>query len=362
MYYDPNAKIAIYAEGEFGRGRSKTGEGVLRYGHNQVVAVLDSTLAGSKVKDVTMIDSFVPVVSSIEACKQLGAQALLLGTAYTGGRLPELWRTDIKLAIAAGLDIINGLHDFLSEDGEFVNAAAAAGVKLLDVRRPPDNLPVASGRVLTSPAHVVLTVGSDCSVGKMTASLELVRSASKKQRKAGFIATGQTGIMICGRGIAVDRVIGDFMAGAVESLILAEGGENEFLMVEGQGSLVHPGFSGVTLALLHGACPHALVLCHKAGKEKIGETGFPVPPLSDLVSLYEHMASFMRPAKVVGVCLNTAVLDAQEAKRQVSKIEDELNLPCCDPVRDSADRIFDALVRHKENKDARSCSQAVSGA
>lgn len=350
MYYDPNAKIAIYAEGEFGRGRSKTGEGLLRYGHNPVVAVVDSTLAGQRVKDVIAIDSAVPIVSSIEECRRLEAKALLLGTAYTGGRLPEQWRADIQVSIASGLDIINGLHDFLSEDEELAQAATRAGVQLLDVRRSPDNLPVASGQVLSSSAYVVLTVGSDCSVGKMTASLELVRSASRKKRRAGFIATGQTGIMICGRGIAVDRVIGDFMAGAVEKIILDDAGHNEFLMVEGQGSLVHPGFSGVTLALLHGACPNALVLCHKAGKEKIGDLLFPVPPLPELVSLYERMASFMRPAKVIGVCLNTAALDAEEALRQTSKIEDELNLPCCDPVRHSADRIFDALVQHKEKE------------
>lgn len=350
MYYSQTARLAVYAEGEFHKGKSKTAEGVIRYAPNPIVAVIDSSQAGKKVSDlIPGVTCDAPLVSSVDEALQYKPDALLLGTAWAGGEMPARWRPDIIKSIQSGMDIINGLHDFLSEDKEIAQQAKTHGRKLLDVRRPPDNLPVGNGLVLSCKGHVVLTVGSDCSVGKMTASLEIQKSAKARGIKAGFVATGQTGIMICGTGIAVDRVIGDFMAGAVEQIVLesAEAG-NDLILVEGQGSLVHPGFSGVTLALLHGACPHSMVLCHKATKTKIVETEFDIPPLPKLIPLYEHMAGWMRPAKVAAIAVNTVGLSEEAAATYVQELEQETGLPCCDPVRHGADRLLDGILKEQE--------------
>jgi uncharacterized NAD-dependent epimerase/dehydratase family protein len=346
MYYNQNAKLAIYAEGEFGK-TSKTAEGVLRYGTNPVVAVIDSKHTGKKVRDVLSIPSEVPIVGSVSECLALEPDALLLGSAWAGGALPAQWRPDILTAVNSGLDIINGLHDFLSDDAEIAKAAKQHSSKLLDVRKPPDKLPVASGKALKVPGFIILTVGSDCSVGKMTVSLELGRSAAKRKKSAKFVATGQTGIMIAGDGIAIDRVIGDFMAGATEKMVV-DAGRHDYILVEGQGSLVHPGFSGVTLALLHGSCPHALVLVHNPSRPTIKGTDFPITPYRKLIQIYESMSECMRPAKVVAVALNTSAMTEEEAQRAIAQAEAESGLPATDAVRYGGDKIFDAIVAYQE--------------
>jgi len=343
MYYSQTARLAVYAEGEFGKGHSKTAEGVIRYARNPVVAVIDSEQKGKTVRDVVGLDCQAPIVGSVSESLRFKPDALLLGTAWTGGRLPGAWRKDILTAIKSGLDIINGLHDFLGDDDEIARCAAEHDRRLLDVRRPPAELPVASGKAAGVSALTVLTVGSDCSVGKMTTSLELTYAAERAGRKARFIATGQTGIMIVGDGIAIDRVIGDFMAGATEQMVIAHGYDNDYVFVEGQGSIVHPGFSGVTLALLHGAAPEAMILCHKAAKTRIGELPFPITPLPALVALYEEMAAYVRPARVLGISINTAGLSDGEARHAVSAAEKECGLPATDPVRFGADDLLNAL-------------------
>lgn len=346
MYYNQQARLAIYAEGEFGKS-SKTAEGVLRYGKNPVVAVIDSTNTGKTVKDLTGIACEAPIVGSVDESLSLKPDALLLGSAFQGGALPPHWRGDILKAINSGLDVINGLHDFLAEDPEFSKAAQLGKRKLLDVRRPPDSLPVASGRVLQIPSFVVLTVGSDCTVGKMTVSLELTKVAEQRGHKAKFIATGQTGIMICGEGIAIDRVIGDFMAGATEQMVV-DAKDHDFIFVEGQGSIVHPGFSGVTLALLHGAAPQAMILVSNPSRQKMKDTNFPIIGYSRLIELYEQNAQCIRPSKIVGIALNTRTLSEADAKAAVQQATEETGLPATDAVRFGADNLFDALMSYRE--------------
>jgi uncharacterized NAD-dependent epimerase/dehydratase family protein len=346
MYYDPKAKLVIYAEGEFGKS-SKTAEGVLRYGSNPVVAVIDSQHRGKKVKDVLPMQSEVPIVGSVQESLALQPNALLLGSAWAGGALPAHWRPDILTAVNSGLDVINGLHHFLTEDAEISTAAKQHKTKLLDVRKPPEQLPVASGKALGVEGFVVLTVGSDCSVGKMTVSLELAKSAEKKGKTAKFVATGQTGIMIAGSGIAIDRVIGDFMAGATEQMVVEASG-HAYILVEGQGSLVHPGFSGVTLALLHGSCPHAMVLVHNPSRPCVKGTDFPITSYPKLIEIYERMAEPFRPAKVVAVALNTSAMNEADAQKAIAQAEAESGLPATDAVRYGADKIFDAIVAYQE--------------
>src|SRR6185369_12970501 len=211
-----------------------------------------------------------PIVGTVEDAMRLAPTTALVGVATQGGRFPPAWRELLKSCIAHGLDLENGLHEFVSDDPELVELARRHSVELRDLRKPPPGLNVPTGENLELGAHVVLTVGSDCAIGKMTVSLELDREARRRGIAAQFVPTGQTGIAIAGWGISVDAVVADFVAGAAERLVVegaARGGE--LLWVEGQGSLIHPVYSGVTLGLYHGSVPHRLVLCHEPGHDTI---------------------------------------------------------------------------------------------
>jgi uncharacterized NAD-dependent epimerase/dehydratase family protein len=317
----------------------KTMHGVLRYRRSDVVAILDSARAGES-------ESGVPIVADVDAALAYGPEVALVGVATQGGRFPPAWRVLLRRSIESGLSIENGLHEMLGDDPELRPLADDAGIELRDLRRPPPGLDCATGANLDVDARIVLTVGSDCAIGKMTVSLELDRAARERGIASVFVPTGQTGIAIAGWGIAVDAVVSDFLSGAAEQLVLEgrrRGGE--LLLVEGQGSLIHPAYSGVTLGLYHGSVPHALVLCHRAGATEIeGSPGHPIPPLRDLVRLHEHMALPRRPARVAAVAVNTAGLDESAAAEAVARAAEEAGLPACDPVRDGADVLLEAVL------------------
>jgi uncharacterized NAD-dependent epimerase/dehydratase family protein len=316
----------------------KTMRGVVRYRPHPVVAILDSERAGETYEDV-------PIVGSIADALPYEPTAALVGVAVAGGRLGPEWRELIREAIDAGLDVEAGMHEFLSDDPELAALAAERGVELLDLRRPPDDLSVPTGENLTHGAQVVLTVGSDCAVGKKTMAIELHREAERRGLRSVFVPTGQTGIMIEGWGIAVDAVISDFLAGAAERLVLEGARRGDLLWVEGQGALLHPQFSGVTLGLLHGSAPHVLVLCHVAGQEEIeGVEGHAIPPLPALVDLYERICLPVRPAKVAAIALNTSALDEDAARSAVAATQRETGLVTDDPVRFGAARLVDAVL------------------
>jgi uncharacterized NAD-dependent epimerase/dehydratase family protein len=246
----------------------KTMRGVLRYRRDDVVAILDSARAPGDTEDG------VPVVASLDEALRLEPTTALVGVATQGGRFPPAWRELIRGCIEHGLDIENGLHEFLADDPALRDLAARHGAELRDLRRPPADLSTATGANLDVPATIVLTVGSDCAIGKMTVALELDLEARRRGMRSLFVPTGQTGIAIAGWGIAVDAVVADFIAGAAERLVV-EGAERggELLWVEGQGSIVHPVYSGVTLGLFHGSAPHLLLLCHEAGRTEIEGVG-----------------------------------------------------------------------------------------
>jgi D-glutamate N-acetyltransferase len=332
-------RVLILAEGRSGDPHyGKTARGVLRYRKEQVVAILDSTRAGAEQ------DGF-PVVGTVADAMRYSPTVALVGVATQGGRFPPAWRRLLVDAIDAGLDLENGLHEFLNRDEELTALARARGVELRDLRLPPPGLNVPTGANLTHPGKTVLTVGSDCAIGKMTVSLELDREARRRGIASEFVPTGQTGIAIAGWGISVDAVVSDFIAGAAERLVL-EGVERggELLFVEGQGSLLHPAYSGVTLGLIHGSAPHAYVLCHQAGQTVVDENeDFPMPSLGDLVDLHERMSLLARPARVLAIALNTRDLDEPSARAAVEAAEAETGLPADDPVRFGAARLVDAL-------------------
>jgi uncharacterized NAD-dependent epimerase/dehydratase family protein len=256
--------------------------------------------------------------------------------------------TLLRSCVEHGLDVENGLHVFLGDDLELSALAAERGVELRDLRRPPAGLSTATGENMAVDATIVLTVGSDCAIGKMTVSLELDLEARRRGRTSVFVPTGQTGIAIAGWGISVDAVVADFIAGAAERLVV-EGHERggELLWVEGQGSLIHPVYSGVTLGLYHGSVPHTLVLCHQAGHTEIEGAGggpHPIPPLRELVELHERLALPARPARVAAIALNTRELDEDAARAAIAAAEAETGLPADDPVRFGAARLVDAVL------------------
>jgi uncharacterized NAD-dependent epimerase/dehydratase family protein len=335
-------RLLILAEGfSADPHHGKTARGVIRYRPEDIVAILDTERAPGDTQDG------FPIVRSVEEARQYEPTTALVGVATTGGRFPPAWRELLKEAIRAGLDLESGLHEFVSDDPELVALAREHGVELRDLRKAPPGLNVPTGANLTHGATTVLTVGSDCAIGKMTVSLELDREARRRGIKSEFVPTGQTGIAIAGWGISVDAVVSDFIAGAAEQLVV-EGAERggELLLVEGQGSLLHPFYSGVTLGLIHGSAPHAYVLCHKAGERFVeGDERFEIPPLSELADLHARMSLLARPARVHAIALNTSDLDEASAHRAVEETEAETGLPSDDPVRFGAGKLVDALER-----------------
>ena len=337
---EPLESLLILAEGFSGDPHyGKTGRGVLAYGRRPVVAILDSTRAGES-------QNGVPIVASVADALPFGPTTALVGVATQGGRFPPAWRNLLRTAIASGLHVENGLHEFLADDEELTALAGRHGVELRDLRRPPAGLDVPSGANLELPAKIVLTVGSECAIGKMTVALELDRAARERGLASQFVPTGQTGIAIAGWGIAVDAVVSDFLAGAGERLVV-EGHERggELLFVEGQGSLIHPAYSGVTLGLVHGTAPHLFVLCHLAGQTEIeGYPGQPIPPLQELVELHERIALPARPARVAAIALNTRLLEEEDARAAIAAAEAETGLPADDPVRFGSATILAAVL------------------
>ena len=334
-------RLLVLAEGRSADPHyGKTARGVIEYGPDPVVAVVDSTQAGTNL-------SGVPVVATVEEGLTAGERptTALVGVAVAGGRLPAEWRAIIRTCIEAGLDVESGMHEFLADDKEFAALARERGAELRDLRRPPDDLSVSTGANLEHAATVVLTVGSDCAIGKKTVAIELDREARRRGLRSVFVPTGQTGIMIAGWGIAVDAVVSDFLSGAAERLVVEGATRGDLLFVEGQGSLVHPQFSGVTLGLYHGSAPHALVLCHAAGQTEIeGSPGHAIPPLGELVALHERLALPARPARVAAIALNTRPLDEEEARRAIEAAQEETGLPADDPVRFGPGRLLEAVL------------------
>ena len=345
-------RVAILAQGLFDRQHAKTAIGALRYAPYPIVAVVDATRAGTDSAAAVGVGRGIPVVASVADAAALGADTLLIGTAAPGGRIPDDYRPLLADALRRGLAVWNGLHERVLADPALRGAAESGGGSVRELREPPADLPIGGHRRRRPGSRVVLTVGSDAAVGKMTVALELVRALERREQRAAFVATGQTGIAIAGDGISVDAVVADFIAGAAERMVCDAAETADWVVVEGQGSLTHPGFSGVTLGLLHGAAPDVLVLCHDAARTEVkGFPGLPLKPLRELVGLYESAALWSRPAgqhvQVAGVALNTSSLDPTEAARAILLAAEETGLPAADPVREGAagaDRLAAAVL------------------
>jgi uncharacterized NAD-dependent epimerase/dehydratase family protein len=343
-------RFAILAEGAFGPHSSKMANALLRFSPTEAVAVIDSHRAGRSAHDILGVGGGVPVVATLDEAMQLGPDALLVGVSPQGGALPDGYRATVVAAIQAGLDVWSGLHELLSDDAELRALAREQGASIFDLRRPPDGLPIAAGRVRETGATIVLTVGTDCNIGKMTAPLMMRPTLRAHGYRVAFAATGQTGILIEGKGIAVDAVVADFIAGAAERLTLEAARDADIVLVEGQGALIHPAYSGVTLGLMHGAMPHAMVMCAQPSRTTINRQGWvSIPPLGEVIRLYEAMAEAVRPAPVIAVSLNTFDLSEAHALESIQRVQNDTGLPTADPVRFGSEPLVRAIDQfHRE--------------
>ena len=334
--------MVILTEGQLGTFSSKTAASLIRYKPDETVAVLDSVYAGRRLEDLLEIGAGIPVVATLREAMAYGPSSLVIGIATPGGVLPEDWRAVIHEAIEHGLEVINGLHTFLNRDEAFVRHAEQKGVQLWDVRQPPDDLDVGRHQAHGLPNLRVLTVGADSSIGKKIAAIEIDRAAREAGWDAEFVATGQTGIMIAGSGIAVDTVAADYISGAVERLVL-ERKHRELLVIEGQGTILHPSYSGVSLGLLHGAAPQALVLCHQPGRDVMRNLPVPVPSYAEMIHAHETIARPLFACRVVAVSLNCFGMSMDDARREVDRVGQETGLPATDCVKFGCGPILEAL-------------------
>jgi uncharacterized NAD-dependent epimerase/dehydratase family protein len=333
-------RLALFTAGLLAETHAKTAHGILRYGDREVVAVVDAAHAGRRVPDVVpYARRDAPVVATVAEAAGLGANVLVVGVAPLGGALTPEWRTVLVEAARAGMALEAGLHTELAAEPEL------AGADVRDLRAAPPDLSVPAGPARRPDVRVVHTVGSDCAIGKMSVTLELDVAARARGSRSAFVPTGQTGIAIAGWGTAVDHVISDFIAGAAFRLIEDGARRAPLLFVEGQGSIIHPAYSGVTLGLLHGCLPDALILCHRAGATALDDyPETPIPPLPELVVTYERLAAAVRPARVAAVAVNTRGLDDAGARAAIAAAADATGLPADDPVRFGGAALLEAVV------------------
>jgi D-glutamate N-acetyltransferase len=339
---DPNQQLAIYMEGCLGGRYGKMGHGVLRYSPNPVACVIDSRFDGKNVQDVISTPRSCPVVASVDEAADLGGEVLVLGLSPSGGRIPPEWRSDLDRAVERGMCLVNGLHDPLAP--RYANLRS--GQWVWDIRAEPQGIQIAAARARDLPNRRVLMVGTDMAVGKMTAGLEIHKEALRRGVRAEFLATGQIGITITGRGVPLDAIRLDYAAGAIEGLVMSAA-DSDLIILEGQGSLLHPG-SSATLPLMRGLCPTHLIVCHRPGCDTLEmHPTVNLPPIKDFIRLYEDLAeacgAFARP-KTVGVSLDTSRCDEPTARDFVQRMADESGLPTTDVVRYGCANLVDALL------------------
>lgn len=341
-------RIVILAEKRLGPTTSKMANGIIRYLTKEVVAVIDSRHAGKMVQEVLNFGGEIPVYSSLEEALAHKPNTLLIGISQKGGKFPSEWYSLIISAIQNKLHIISGLHDYLSDVAEFNVLAEKYNIKITDLRKVKKTGTIARGRARNFQSKIVLTVGTHGNIGKMTTSIELVKDLQKIGKSADWIATGQIGILIKGKGIAADTIKGDFISGAIENAVANVDGNFEYIFIEGQGSIQHLGYSPVALGLMHGSLPDAMILCHRTDIG-ISEYGVNTDDIQMSIRLHEQMLAFVKPAKVVGIALNTYNLTDEKARALILDLEEKTGLPVTDPIRFGIRKLSDGLLKYFEN-------------
>jgi uncharacterized NAD-dependent epimerase/dehydratase family protein len=337
----PNHSLVVHFDDQMGKKYGKMGHGVLRFTSNRVVGCIDRNRHGENSNDVLSYGPECPVVEDVAEALLLGGQVLVLGMAPSGGRLTPYMLKEVDRAVEGGLSVINGLHQTLADR----YSKLPLGQWIWDIRKEPENLGIASGRAASLSNRRLLMIGTDMAIGKMTSGIEIWREALRRGVRAEFLATGQIGICVSGRGIPLDAIRIDYACGAVEQMVL-DAADMDLQVIEGQGSIMHPG-SASTLPLLRGSCPTHLVLCHQAGNDTVAGHRVSLPPLLDLITLYEDIASacggFPRP-KTIGIALNTSNLDGHDAGSTIKRLAQETGLPVADPLRFGVTPLVDALL------------------
>lgn len=334
----PAAAIATF--GRLAELDAKMAHGILRY-CDHIACVLDEQHAGRRLPEIVpYVERDVPVVASLEEALRLGVEELVIGAAPPGGAAGPGMLVLAAAALERGLWVVSGLHERLAELPEL----ARWSERIVELRHREIGAYVGTGAAATLSTNVILTVASDCASGKMTAGLELWKGLRSRGRDAVFVATGQTGMYIAGGGAAIDAVISDFLAGVVEQLVLEHAG-HEFVIVEGQGSILHPAYSAVSLGLLHGAAPSMLLFCHDLARKRLAYFEPEIRAPSEEIALLEQLAAHQRAGRVVGVCAMTRGLDAATARRAMRELEDRLGVPVAQPLGADFGRIVERIAR-----------------
>jgi uncharacterized NAD-dependent epimerase/dehydratase family protein len=337
-------RIVLLTDGYSTPFKAKTAMSVLRYREGDILAVFDASNVGRTAGSLFGVGGDTPVIYSLTG---VDADALFVGISLHGGSLPPGFRPTIIDALRKGMDVVSGLHDFLAEDPELRALADANGAQLIDVRKNNEKQ-IASNEPLPGNCLRIHTVGQDCSLGKMAVSLEVQRGLCDRGVDAGFVATGQTGIMIAGDGVPIDCVVSDFVNGAAEALVRRHS-DHEVLVVEGQGSISHPSYSGVTTGLLHGCAPHGLIFCYELGRTHVkGWDKVPLLPIGRLIEAYERTAGLRHPCRVIGIGVNTRNATVEEAEEEIRRAEEEFGLPVCDVYRGGAGKLVAAVQELQE--------------
>ncbi len=335
-------RFALYAQDRLDALGSKTANGLILFRQDEVVVIIDRSKAGQIAQDVLGYGGSIPIVSDVSEAINYQPDILAIGIAPIGGAIRPSWMPELKVALEAGIKVWGGLHQFL---GDYTELEQYQDL-IWDVRKPPQGLKVAQGSWKNRQSKVILTIGSDSNVGKMTTALILQQHFKELGLESIFIGTGQTGIMISGRGVAVDAVISDFVNGAVEAEIDKVDGQTPLIIVEGQGAITHQGYSGVALGLIHGAMPDAFVLAHQPSR-LVDDYDQPLPNLSTSIKLHEDLLAPFKDARVLGVNLYSKDMTRFESESECQKIQGELGLPVedmvCAPQRSVAENIISTL-------------------
>ncbi len=331
-------RVAVLLHDGIDGSQGKTGMAFIRFCPSAIAVVIDAETAGQSLRDLTGLACDAPIVASVQEALTFNPEVLLIGIAPSGGVLPDPWFEEVKCAVAAGLSVANGLHTRLADHPDLkslIQDLQPAPI-LWDIRQEPIGLSVCTAAARSLPCKRVLTVGTDMGIGKMSTSLALDRACREQGLRSTFVGTGQAGIMIAGTGVALDAVRVDFASGAVEQVVMNAGHTADILQIEGQGSLLHPS-STATLPLIRGSQPTQLVLVHRAGQTHIRNyPDIPIPPLSQVVQLYEAVATAAgayAPIRVTGIALNTYHLDDRAAREAIDRTEQETGIICTDPLR-----------------------------
>ena len=341
--FNPIQKLCIYMEGALDNDSGKMGFGLMRFSKHPIVCVIDSQFSGKTVEQAVGLPYSIPVVSTVNDAIEMGSEIMVLGIAPSGGKFPDSWDEPVSFALKNGLSLINGLHDDLNgRFGKFLKSN-----KIWDVRKPKPSYPIAKGQAALENNKRILMIGTDMASGKMTAGLELYAELLDRKVKVGFVPTGQIGITLMGNGIPLDAIKVDQAAGAVEEAVL-EQSDKDIVIVEGQGSLAHPG-STATLPLIRGSQATHFILCHKAANDHLR---FPVshvaiPPLDEFIKLNEDVAKVcgsQNTAKTIGIALNTVGLSDEEAKEKIIEVETLTGLPTTDVVRFGTEKLIKAIL------------------